>query len=105
AFAGDRLTLNYAARTNGKLRVEIRHADGARVTGYALADAVPLTGDEIDGVAAWNSGSDVSALAGTPVQLRFVLENADLFAMRFQDDLQEPLRTREYHDHAPTGLH
>ncbi|MCX6879050.1 MAG: hypothetical protein NTW21_35365, partial [Verrucomicrobia bacterium] len=46
AFAGDRLTLNYAARTNGKLRVEIRHADGARVTGYALADAVPLTGDE-----------------------------------------------------------
>ncbi|MCX6879460.1 MAG: hypothetical protein NTW21_37500, partial [Verrucomicrobia bacterium] len=84
AFAGDRLTLNYAARTNGKLRVEIRHADGARVTGYALADAVPLTGDEIDGVAAWKLGSDVSALAGTPVQLRFVLDNADLFAMQFQ---------------------
>ena len=76
--------MNYAARTNGKLRVEIRRADGTPVTGYALADAVPLTGDEIDGVAGWKLGSDVSALAGVPVQLRFVLDNADLFAMQFQ---------------------
>jgi hypothetical protein len=91
-FAGKRLTLNYRARSNGKVRVEIRRADGTPVTGYALADAVPLTGDEIDGEAAWKSGRDVSALAGQPVRLRFVLENADLFALQFQSEAREAIQ-------------
>jgi len=94
-FAGKRLTLNYRARVKGFIRVEIQNAAGSPVAGYALADAVPMTGDEIDGTAAWRLGSDVSALAGQPVRLRFVMDNADLFAMQFQDDMQEPLRRRE----------
>jgi hypothetical protein len=46
-------------------------------------DAVPLFGDELDAVVKWKSGDDVSALASGPVRLRFVLKDADLFALRF----------------------
>jgi len=82
-FEGQRLRLNYKARSNGNVRVEIRDINGSPVGGRALADAVPLTGDEIDGVVSWSGGNSVAPLSATPVVLRFVMENADLFAMRF----------------------
>jgi hypothetical protein len=31
----------------------------------------------------WQGRSDLSALAGRPVRLRFVLKDADVFALRF----------------------
>ncbi len=42
-------------------------------------------GDGIDRVVSWRDGSDVSALAGRAVRLRFVLREPDLFSMRFGD--------------------
>jgi hypothetical protein len=43
----------------------------------------PLFGDELEAVAKWKAGDDLSAIAGKPVRLRFVLRDADLFALRF----------------------
>jgi len=84
AFEGHELCLNYRARSNGSVRVELRDAGGTPLNGYALADAVPMGGDEIDGVASWSGGgSSVAPLSGTPVVLRFVMEDADLFAVQF----------------------
>ena len=40
-------------------------------------------GDELHAVMAWKGGSHLSALAGRPVRLRFRMQEADLFAMRF----------------------
>jgi len=40
-------------------------------------------GNEVDRVVRWKGGDDVFALAATPVRLRFVLSDADLFAFRF----------------------
>jgi hypothetical protein len=42
----------------------------------------PLFGDELDAVATWKSGSDLSELIGKPIRFRFVLKDADLFALR-----------------------
>jgi hypothetical protein len=42
-----------------------------------------MFGDELDAVVRWNSGDDISSLAGKPVRLRFVIKDADLFALRF----------------------
>jgi len=33
----------------------------------------------------WKAGSDVSALVGKPVRLRFVMTDADLYSFRFRD--------------------
>jgi hypothetical protein len=43
-----------------------------------------MIGDEIERVVAWEAGSDVEALAGKPVRLRFILADADLFSFRFR---------------------
>jgi hypothetical protein len=51
--------------------------------GYTLADADPLTQAGVARRVTWKGNGDVSALAGTPIKLRFVLRNAKLFAFQF----------------------
>jgi hypothetical protein len=43
-----------------------------------------MFGDEIEGVFSWNGEGDLGRLAGTPVRLRYVLKDADLYAFRFR---------------------
>jgi hypothetical protein len=82
-FSGKHLTINYSTSAAGSVQVEIQDASGQPLPGFALADMPPLYGDELDATVAWKSSADVSALAGKPVRLRFVLKDADVFAMRF----------------------
>lgn len=83
-FAGNQLVLNYATSAAGSVRVEVQDQDGKPLPGLALDDMPELYGDELDAVVQWNSGSDLSKLASTSVRLRFVLRDADLFALRFE---------------------
>lgn len=82
-FKGNQLVLNYSTSAAGVLRVEIRDAEGNPINGYSLTDNDEIYGDAIEQVVRWQNRSDVSALAGKPVRLRFVLSDADLFALRF----------------------
>ncbi len=82
-FEGDALELNYSTSAVGFVRVEIQDAEGHPQPGFALNDCPEIFGDEIEGTVRWENGSDVSALAGNPVRLRFALKDADLFAFRF----------------------
>jgi hypothetical protein len=82
-FAGDRLLVNFSTSAVGGIRVEVQDAAGKPVPGFALADAVETIGNEIDRVVRWKSGPDVSKLAGRAVRLRFVMKDADLFALRY----------------------
>ena len=63
--------------------MEIQDAAGKPIPGFALADAVETIGNDIERAVRWKSGSDVSKLAGKAVRLRFVMKDADLFALRF----------------------
>lgn len=82
-FGGRCLRLNYATSSAGDVHVELRAADGAPLEGFRLDDMAPLFGDELDGGVCWKGGSDLTALIGQPVRLRFVMKDADLFALRF----------------------
>ena len=42
-------------------------------------------GDEIARVVSWKGNTDVSALAGKAVRLRFILKDADLYSIRFRE--------------------
>ena len=77
-FSGKRLHLNYATSAVGGLRVDVLRPDGTPVDGLSTPEA--LFGDELDAPAL-----DLSAVAGTPVRLRFRLKDADLYALRFGD--------------------
>lgn len=83
-FDGSKLVINYSTSTVGGLRVEVQNAAGEPLPGYALEDAVELYGDAIEQVYRWKSGADISALAGKPVRLRFVLVDTDLYSYRFR---------------------
>ena len=82
-FAGRRLSLNYATSAAGSVRVEIQDASGQPLPGHSLNDCLEHYGDSVHQIVAWKGGSRVSALAGQPVRLRFVLKDADLYSFSF----------------------
>ncbi len=79
---GDRLELNLATSAAGEIRVEVLDVDGTPIPGFSEGEAVPVIGNEIAKRVQWTGGSDLSALSGRPVRLRFHMRDADLFAFR-----------------------
>lgn len=101
-FTGSTLFINYATSAVGSVSVEIQDAEGRALDGFAASDMEPMFGDDLDAPIAWRgsgaqgggSGAQgggsgglagLSSLNGTPVRLRFVLKDADLYAIRFGD--------------------
>ncbi|MCS6861393.1 MAG: hypothetical protein NZT92_13845 [Abditibacteriales bacterium] len=83
-FSGRELVLNFATSAAGGIRVEIQDAAGKPIPRYTLEESVETVGNEIERVVRWRLGSDVSPLAGQVIRLRFVMKDADLFAVRFR---------------------
>ena len=83
-FKGSQLEINYSTSAAGSVHVEILDAKGAPIAGRALTDCHEIAGDELERTVAWKDSTSVRRLAGTPVRLRFVLKDADLFSFRFQ---------------------
>lgn len=83
-FSGKELALNLSTSATGSLQVEIQTADRTPVPGFSLDQCPPIVGDRIEHEVSWEAGPDVSRLAGTPVRLRFVMKDCDLYSMRFR---------------------
>lgn len=91
-FDGGNLVLNFETSGAGSVRVEMQDADGAPIAGYTLDDCPPQFGDDIAHTIRWKNGGDVRSLAGRPVRLRFVLQDADLYSYRFTPFEPDPVR-------------
>ena len=85
-FEGKALEINFSTSVVGSIRLEIQDIDGQAIPGFNLADANEIVGDEIARDVSWRGehGLDVSQLAGQPIRLRFVMQDADLYAIRFR---------------------
>ncbi len=83
-FSGSKLVLNYRAAPKGSIRVELQDADGRPISRFSTTDSLRLNGDELNGVAKWSTGADLASLAGQPLCLRFMINDAELFAFRFE---------------------
>ena len=83
-FTGKELVINYSSSAGGSVRVELQNESGHPIPGFALSDSRNLVGDAIEQPVSWKNGGDVSSLLGQPVRLRFVMQDADLFAIQFQ---------------------
>ena len=83
-FKGGKLTMNFSSSVAGGVQVEIQDAEGKAIPGFSLEDAEPQFGDSIQRSAVWKNSTDVSTLAGKPVRLRFVLNDADLYSIKFE---------------------
>lgn len=82
-FTGNRLELNFATSAAGRIRVEIQDVNGDPIPGFTLEDCQDIVGNRISQTVAWTGGSNVGALAGTPIRLRFKMQDADLYALQF----------------------
>lgn len=81
-FSGDKLVLNYSTSAAGSIAVEVQDESGKPFPGYAIGDMKPLYGDELDAAIYWKTKKDVSDVAGKPVRLHFVMQDADIFSFR-----------------------
>ncbi len=59
-FAGAVLRLNVRTRPGGSVRVGLLDAGGKPVPGRGATDCTPITGDQLDAVVRWKTGTDVS---------------------------------------------
>jgi hypothetical protein len=92
-FTGGSLALNLETSAFGSAQVEIQDADGTPLPGYTLAECPPIFCDRLRQTVRWQTcGSDLRALAGRPVRLRFRLQDADLYAFQFVPFEPEPAR-------------
>jgi hypothetical protein len=82
-FCGETLEVNYSTSGAGAIRVGLADEKGQAIEGFSSTDS-ELFGDEISRNVQWNGLSDVSALSGRPIRMRFELTEADLFSFRFQ---------------------
>ena len=84
-FRGKELRLNVATSGAGNLWVEICDLDGRPIEGYTFDDCEPIFGDFLERKVAWRGETDLSALAGRPVILRFRMKETDLYSLRFAE--------------------
>ena len=84
-FGGAELVLNFATSAAGLVRVEVRGRSGKPLPGFGLRDCDAMVGDHTGRAVTWRGSTDLSALAGRPVRLRFVLDDADLYSMQFSE--------------------
>ena len=82
-FEGKQLELNFESSAAGGIRIEIQDETGTAISGFRLSDAQEIIGNQISRLAQWNGQSDVSALVGKAIRLRFVMKDADLYSFRF----------------------
>ena len=84
-FEGNQLEINFSSSAAGSVQVELLTAKGGPIPGYQLADCDPIYGDELSRTVTWKNRADVSSLAGKGIQVRFRLQDADLYSYRFYD--------------------
>lgn len=81
--SGKNLVLNNSTSANGHIYVEVQTADGEPIPGYTLKECKLIVGDSLERTVEWETTSDLSALQGQTVRFRFVMSDADIFALRF----------------------
>ena len=85
SFSGTQLEINYSTSAAGNIRVELVGEENKPIEGYGVGECSELIGDEIERVVSWNGSSNLSALAGRLMQVRFHMQDADLFSFRFAE--------------------
>ena len=82
-FGGNRLEVNMAGGADGSLKVELLDDSNDPIPGYSEQDADRLSGDDVRKTVTWNGQSDLSALAGKTVRLKFIGKSVKLYAFQF----------------------
>ncbi len=84
-FAGKELSLNVATSAAGYVRVEVLLEDGSVAPGFSAEDCDLIYGDSLDRRVSWKGSKDMSSLAGRAISLRFVMKEADIYSLKWEE--------------------
>lgn len=84
-FSGRELSLNVATSAAGMVRVEMTTAEGVPIAGFTREECDPIYGDALDRRVSWRGNTSVASLVDTPVRLRFVMQEADVYSLVFPE--------------------
>lgn len=79
-----KLWINFATSAIGSLKCELQDEAGKPIPGFSLEECDEIYGDSVDRAVSWSGNTNVAALAGKPIRLRFAMRDADLFALQFR---------------------
>ncbi len=82
-FSGEDLFINANTSAPGTIQIEVLDKNGQPIPGYELDKSPVLTGNWIEKKVRWAEDKSAAPLAGQEVMLRFVMKDADLYALRF----------------------
>ena len=88
-FSGQKLQPNVDTSAGGVCRVEILDQSSEKIPGFTLDDADEINGNYIRVWASWRGSTDVSALAGKPIKLRFAMRDTKLYSFQFLPNEKE----------------
>ena len=80
--AGSQININFATSAVGSIKCELQDADGKVLDGFALEDCDEIYGDSVDRAIRWKGNADISKFADQPIRLKFVMRDADLYALQ-----------------------
>jgi hypothetical protein len=85
-FTGNQLVLNIDTGATGYAQIGLLDAQGNPIEGYGLDDCIYINGDFMETPVEWiDKGTDVSSLAGRPVQLVIRSRGTKLYSLQFVD--------------------
>lgn len=77
---GTKMELNYSTSSVGYVKVVLTDLDGNEIPGFGEKDAPSICGDLIDAVIKWKSGKSIADLPPTPIRIKFILRDADIYS-------------------------
>jgi hypothetical protein len=80
--SASQININFATSAVGSIKCELQDADGKAIEGFALEDCDEIYGDSIDRAISWKGSADISKFADQPIRLKFVMHDADLYALQ-----------------------
>ena len=75
--------LRVIAPSGSSTPLEVQDEAGQPLPGLAAANCEPITGDDVARTVAWKGSPALSVLCDRLVRLRFIMDAADLFSMKF----------------------
>ncbi len=72
-FVGKTLHLNAQIEPEAEIRVGLLSRTGEPISGFDIADCIPVKGDALDIPVRWSGGSDISSLSNSHVRIEFRL--------------------------------
>jgi hypothetical protein len=84
--SGDNLELNFSTSAIGSIAIELLDSTGKSIPGYSISDMDLIFGDSLSRKVKWKNGSNLAQLKGKSVRLRFLMSDANIFALRFTNN-------------------